>query len=465
MGKQSARIYFQGKDHKEIYYQGHYHDAMYIGSTLVWEKLKAEEPIEKVPLEGFSAICYYNGFYYVAYFESSSNMLYLYQGASLMSLKYVYTIEGWYQSSYNLYIADQYGLTLIRHGYGGIIKAAHFDFNAKLIDVTSVILNNLDRPINTTIGAVGEKNQIAFVYGKYLWYAEALAGNTVYAALHGDKDYYFKVDNMNVFPSKDAFVYDNRIILPLYEYESESSESTHGIDEGIFIYFLTKRFEDAEFELTKVQIPYYIFYNKAVVDLLRDEPDYTAVQEKTEFSFLKIRSQENIITNGYFIAGNTGISVVLKGSRPFNDSFASFQKTYKYVIDIAVNLKNFSFETIRFKDKEDATYNDCLDKIIVNEYALAVYQKYVDSMYVSYLRYLSYPNYDGVIPFDEISDEYDVLKNVSGSSNSKFEFLASYKIGNMIYCSVKKLENYLIQIDTINNTASVIKPQLYLEEE
>lgn len=40
MGKQSARIYFQGKDHKDIYFQGHYHDRMYIGSQLVWEKLK-----------------------------------------------------------------------------------------------------------------------------------------------------------------------------------------------------------------------------------------------------------------------------------------------------------------------------------------------------------------------------------------------------------------------------------------
>lgn len=40
MGKQSARLYYQGKDHKEIYYNGHYHDRMYMGSQLVWEKLK-----------------------------------------------------------------------------------------------------------------------------------------------------------------------------------------------------------------------------------------------------------------------------------------------------------------------------------------------------------------------------------------------------------------------------------------
>lgn len=40
MGRQSSRMYFCGKDHKDIYYQGHYHDKMYIGSQLVWEKLK-----------------------------------------------------------------------------------------------------------------------------------------------------------------------------------------------------------------------------------------------------------------------------------------------------------------------------------------------------------------------------------------------------------------------------------------
>lgn len=39
MGKQSARLWFNGHDHKDIYYQGHYHDKMYIGSQLVWERL------------------------------------------------------------------------------------------------------------------------------------------------------------------------------------------------------------------------------------------------------------------------------------------------------------------------------------------------------------------------------------------------------------------------------------------
>lgn len=40
MGRQSARMYYQGKDHKDIWFNGHYHDRMYMGSRLVWKKIK-----------------------------------------------------------------------------------------------------------------------------------------------------------------------------------------------------------------------------------------------------------------------------------------------------------------------------------------------------------------------------------------------------------------------------------------
>lgn len=43
MGKQSARLYYKGKDHKDIYYQGHYHVKMYKGDQLIWEKIKSSE--------------------------------------------------------------------------------------------------------------------------------------------------------------------------------------------------------------------------------------------------------------------------------------------------------------------------------------------------------------------------------------------------------------------------------------
>lgn len=66
MGKQSARIYFQGKDHKEIYYQGHYHKAMYIGSQLVWEKIIDE----RKELINIGNIVYRNGLFVVYSYSS-----------------------------------------------------------------------------------------------------------------------------------------------------------------------------------------------------------------------------------------------------------------------------------------------------------------------------------------------------------------------------------------------------------
>lgn len=41
MGRQSSRLYFNGKDHKDIYFQGHYHKAMYYGKEggYIWQKL------------------------------------------------------------------------------------------------------------------------------------------------------------------------------------------------------------------------------------------------------------------------------------------------------------------------------------------------------------------------------------------------------------------------------------------
>lgn len=42
MGKQSSRIYYQGKDHKDIYFQRKFHTKMYVGNKIVWEKLLPE---------------------------------------------------------------------------------------------------------------------------------------------------------------------------------------------------------------------------------------------------------------------------------------------------------------------------------------------------------------------------------------------------------------------------------------
>ena len=40
MAMQSARMVYKGADHRDIYFQGMYHDRMYVGSSLVWEKIR-----------------------------------------------------------------------------------------------------------------------------------------------------------------------------------------------------------------------------------------------------------------------------------------------------------------------------------------------------------------------------------------------------------------------------------------
>lgn len=73
MGRQSSRIYFQGKDHKDIYFQGHYHDKMYIGSQLVWEKLKSEISWVGYENSGTYGFVKYNGSIFL-YIDDNGNL-------------------------------------------------------------------------------------------------------------------------------------------------------------------------------------------------------------------------------------------------------------------------------------------------------------------------------------------------------------------------------------------------------
>lgn len=73
MGQLSARIYFAGTDHKDIYYSGNYHEKMYVGTELVWEKLKKNRIWETIDLYkfGFTAA-------YVVYDIAYGNGVFLY---------------------------------------------------------------------------------------------------------------------------------------------------------------------------------------------------------------------------------------------------------------------------------------------------------------------------------------------------------------------------------------------------
>lgn len=92
MGRQSSRLYFQGKDHKDIYFQGHYHDAMYLtdsegNATLVWEKLKDNIEIVNIPVD---RLAYLNGLY-IALSETTFD---LYYGNDLKKM-HRFESQGW----------------------------------------------------------------------------------------------------------------------------------------------------------------------------------------------------------------------------------------------------------------------------------------------------------------------------------------------------------------------------------
>lgn len=108
MGKQSARIYFQGKDHKEIYYQGHYHKAMYIGSQLVWEKIEGTTA-QEIYLE---YLVYGNGLYVGCdyFYNSTGNTVGIYAGTDLENMHLVGKLDKsnvWYRGII-MFINDVY---------------------------------------------------------------------------------------------------------------------------------------------------------------------------------------------------------------------------------------------------------------------------------------------------------------------------------------------------------------------
>lgn len=72
MGKQSARLYYRGKDHKDIYFQGKYHNAMIVRKEdkpeLVWRKLYDEGYFVYTRLSGPSGSpSYYTAILYPKY--------------------------------------------------------------------------------------------------------------------------------------------------------------------------------------------------------------------------------------------------------------------------------------------------------------------------------------------------------------------------------------------------------------
>lgn len=452
MGKQSARIYFQGKDHKEIYYQGHYHDAMYIGNTLVWEKLKAEEPIEKVPLEGFSAICYYNGFYYVVCCETKPMGTYLedtlimtiYQGESLNRLEFAYTISSinFAYTNPTLVTADKNGLTLAYYdGKNSLIKlyyVYHFEYlQDRKIDIKSVGkgYDKVILPIHIPVGS-----NICFLKDFYL-------GNAAKECLSND------AENLSI--RSDIFFWNDKIICPLYY-----NAGYQKISEPYYIYFGTDDYNSGSRgnvlnEIRKIKIPVTIC--SIIYDAVRERAkndDYLEMDKMTpETVYMECTGaceRHCYISDRYLYVPSIHICAAYK-----------IYNNYYYKSDIycncVIDLENFDF----------LFFQECQLDYGINRLAFMMDKYNIGFNKTIGVDYLWW-DYDGSyyhkrIDFSEIENVSEIEDSVSASDTIRIS--SCYYLNKKLYASLYYIDNYLLQIDTVNNTASVIKPQLYLEEE
>lgn len=468
MGRQSSRIYFNGHDHKDIYFQGHYHDAVFMtdgegNATLVWEKIKG------VPLEGFTAICYYNEYFYVAYWNRESlskSVVNLYQGEQLDKLEHAYTIEK-KGAVFNLFHADEYGVILVYFSESSTSSSMLlFGYlENKKLELKQSPYNGytIDNPIN-----IAYNTSLRFLYRKSsqsLTTTPAYMLTTYYNSFTriqvsgngGTSGAYDETHNPDTFYDANAvFAYDNNVVFPIQPtgYTSFTLADTN--------YFLvdTYALESVDIETKKIEIPQYI------IDFLYDEiyqeykkryqnPYATITREKIKFTY-NLRDGV-VISNGYLIFQDASI-IAKEGSS------SAYAIRIEHSAEIRIDLKNFSITAFNIKDYV-AKQN--VSKFITDEYSLILFQMQTQTETGSemrrFIRYIFAPEYNSAIDIRNIKNI-----NILGSSESDIEnnlrFVATYRTGNYLYYSILNLDNYLLEINMKNNTAAIIRPALYLKE-
>lgn len=162
MGKQSARIYFQGKDHKEIYYQGHYHKAMYIGSQLVWEKIE-DAKAQEIYLE---YLIYGNGLYVGCdyYYPGTNKTVGIYTGKDLENMHLVCELNKsniWYRGI-SIFINNVYSLITrcngIYHWHTWLLSEGN-------ISAKTYSHNNISFPIIIDLSALSQVSDLVVSTG------------------------------------------------------------------------------------------------------------------------------------------------------------------------------------------------------------------------------------------------------------------------------------------------------------
>lgn len=443
MGRQSARLIYQGKDHKDIYYNGHYHDAMYWSDnegnvTLVWEKLKG------TLVKNISMLSYVNGKYY-AVVESADYMYQesypvLYEGTSLSRMHEKGKIfgDGPVRGGYFIMYAGSDELTIIRTYNISERHIARIPINKNGADMEN-ILYNIENNIYRFANYVTAYHQ--YFYG------------------NGNNEYYYDRDERAFFKNDNKIreninhiinVNDKLISIGSVTYNTSTFEGYLQFD----VFNENEEFEKHSISLAKIL--------ENAREIFTDERNWNAYQAsgitlvnivRVSIGYYGIAMISN--SDGYILIDVRLRNVV--GRYTYN-----FQRYYK----LKINFDNFTLlEAKAVTSYDDYTFNSYM--IESNKYRVQIGAKKTAGG-VRYTDGISY----GLIDNDYENDVFIEVYSISNIPNYIRDSLSTYRVCSLAYNNdilIVKISNGVateygfIIIDTKTKTAKYSEIDMYAD--
>lgn len=332
MGRQSSRLYFQGKDHKDIYFQGHYHDAMYLSDsegnvTLVWEKLKKTLDVKTFLLT-------YDGDLYIATISriiQNTNTLF-YSGNDIYNME-ANTIKGPYtgaKTPISMFIFKEKLEIVFERSYYGV-ESYSIPLLSKEIDTDNAILNELEG---------------------YYWYTDTiLVGKTC-------KKYQASLYNSNTNIAMRAGITINGRAISYGEDFEFVSYGVFFVAEKIFvnayaitdidnpILFLELNDEETELVPRGVSLP-TDFVQDFKLDAINAYLEYSPTANPDRLIYTFRMYSNNEFSAGVNIINDTIGTVYIDYIQAKFDRFAYRVQNYKAIIDFS-KFKIISFEKVEY---------------------------------------------------------------------------------------------------------------------
>ena len=466
MGKQSARIYFQGKDHKEIYYQGHYHKAMYIGNQLVWEKLTEE----KKELNFVQSIIYRNGLYVV--FSSSG----IFVGNDLNNMKFLY-------DNFRKIVGNSLGsiyCKLTNEEYV-LINTAKMYFDTFLItdnklSVESYLHNSTLYPIMADVHKDGIDSDVGTVIIKDKYFYP----NNVY---YKDKDNgYFAGFNKKEYDVDvndhigDAFLKDNIAWGIAYEIHGGKSlkyiyQNFYSIDYDENIKKIELRFPEEMTTAIRVKALKYACEEYSYCD-------EHAVYGDEESSDGRLTSYNSLSPEHEYIINNklyrySYISIPIAGiiTSTAGTHISNFNSYFNCVIYYKVDLKTLTITEFEITEEAPTWKNPPkwglpMANTIISKYETSDFTLYCIDYGTAYIIYnlTSEGDKTHTIYFKDFENDEDGIVKKLYEDGIHFSYRSAYLQNNYIYINYSKTKRIRINIKT--NTGDIIdQPKVYYAEE